>query len=148
MRCRVKKKKNEYVLNWVPPETTQQEYYENFRGIIAEFVGQCNCDAAILAYGATGSGKTFSTQGPDLTRRAGNVTQLHSSHLALTAGIIQRAIEQILQVRHLSYLLPHTCAPVLSTGQTQTETNRAELLRRAGCWGHWCSTSLCCGGLL
>lgn len=77
----------------MPPETTQEEYYKNFEGLVERFASDCNCDAAILAYGATGSGKTFSTQGPPLARRSVNGEGRHSAD-----GIIQRAIQQILQV--------------------------------------------------
>ena len=94
--CRVKKKKTEYLLNWVPPETSQEEYYTYFEGVVSSFVAHCNCDAAILAYGATGSGKTFSTQGPELLKFP--AVHQHGSELSPTVGIIQRAIQQILQV--------------------------------------------------
>lgn len=90
----------------MPPDTTQEEYYKNFEGVVAGFVQQSNCDAAILAYGATGSGKTFTTQGPDLARRPAAEQSQNCSHMSLTAGIIQRAIQQILQVRPFSLDLP------------------------------------------
>ena len=96
--CRVKKKKTEYLVNCVPPDTTQEEYYRYFEGVVSAFTAQCNCDAAILAYGATGSGKTFSTQGPDLGKRPETRQNQQSWQLPAIAGIIQRAIQQVLQV--------------------------------------------------
>jgi hypothetical protein len=108
--CRAKKKKTEYLLNWVPPQTTQEEYYTHFQGVIGHFVSHCNCDAAILAYGATGSGKTFSSQGPDLSRHSTAQQNEHGSHLPPSSGIIQRAIQQILQV--MKFLIYHTPACV------------------------------------
>ena len=100
-----------FPLAWVPPSVQQSDFFDAFVAPqVASFVRSGTCDAALLAYGATGSGKTHSMQGPRCVLDSGRA----QGSLALQAmdGVIPRVIHQILEVptcatRRARY---HVCA--------------------------------------
>jgi hypothetical protein len=97
--CRRKVKVIQREVPWVDPQVSQEDFYERAaREAVAEFLDSAKYDCALLAYGATGSGKTFSAQGPPkvylkpaLDRRDNSVEG--------DSGYLQRALQQVLNVR-------------------------------------------------
>jgi Kinesin motor domain len=83
---------------WLPPEAAQEDFYESTcHETVAAFINKANCDCGILAYGATGSGKTYSTQG---TRRV-FLKPCHTEEDDIVQpedGVLQRALQQVFQV--------------------------------------------------
>ena len=54
---------SEFTVPFVPPDVSQEEFYDvAIRPAVVDFLSRANCDCGLLAYGATGSGKTYSTQ--------------------------------------------------------------------------------------
>lgn len=62
--CRTKARPTaEFSVPWVSAGCTQEAYYNAaVQPVVTQFLEIANCDCGILAYGGTGSGKTFSTQ--------------------------------------------------------------------------------------
>jgi Kinesin motor domain len=65
---------------------------------VATFIDSANCDSGILAYGATGSGKTYTTQG---TRKnySKPIDGVVDNEVLPEDGVLQRCLQQILEVR-------------------------------------------------
>jgi hypothetical protein len=94
-----------YEVPWVATAATQAEYYEAVcQDAVAEFLASGNCDSGILAYGATGSGKTFTTQGPRRTFPLPCAAAAIDNEVVPEDGVLQRALAQVLAV-----CLLHTC---------------------------------------
>lgn len=98
MRCRCKTtNQKDFQIPWVRPETTQAEMFEGVKSVVDKFlIGRSDC--ALLAYGATGSGKTFSMQGP---KRAylKPIEGGPQNTLDESAGLLQRSLQHIFMVR-------------------------------------------------
>jgi hypothetical protein len=84
---------------WASSDVSQQQFYEQAcQQAVADFIDAANCDSGILAYGATGSGKTFTTQGPRnvfLAPLSGAV----NNEVLPEDGVLQRCLRQIIEVR-------------------------------------------------
>lgn len=85
---------------WVSAGATQAEYYAAVcQPAVATFLESANCDSGILSYGATGSGKTYTTQGPRKNFPQPCLAAAVDNDVAPEDGVLQRALAQVLEVR-------------------------------------------------
>eukprot|EP00892_Ulva_mutabilis_P000819 jgi/Ulvmu1/10738/UM068_0026.1 len=98
------KNQNQFELPWVAPETTQAEMYDCVKPVVNKFLDQRTCDCAILAYGATGSGKTYSMQGPKRVYLEA-VTGIPQNTVEAEDGILQRCLKQLFQRRGDAFVI-------------------------------------------
>lgn len=96
--CRSKaKNQNQFKLPWVAPETTQAEMYNTVKPVVDKFLAQRTCDCALLAYGATGSGKTYSMQGPKRVYLEA-MKGVAPNTVDEEEGILQRCLQHVFKV--------------------------------------------------
>jgi hypothetical protein len=93
-------KPREFPVPWVSSVISQAEFYATFVSAqVEEFVRSGTCDSALLAYGATGSGKTHSMQGPRKVFAPSTGNADSNGFVSPEDGILPRCIQQMLEVR-------------------------------------------------
>lgn len=118
-------KKRVFRMPWVAPQSTQAEVYERAKSVVETFLALRDRDCALLAYGATGSGKTFTMQGP---KRAYSEAAAGASPNTVdnTEGVLQRCLRHIFTVcAYPTVLTKRSCMPAHLTLYPDTQHRTA-----------------------